>query len=83
MDYQVIAVLAAVVVLAIGVVLYKKREKKAPRLDDVLEPGKDDTDREIEKKAEECAKEPDEHKRAEKVKKLAKAAREFPRKKRD
>jgi len=83
-DYSLVGWLAALVAVVVGYFVFKKKKakapEKAPTLDDVLHPGKDEVDREIEKKAEDCAKEPDEAKRAEKVKELAKAAREFPRK---
>ena len=83
-DYSLVGWLAALAAVVVGAVVYKLKKKakapeKAPTLDDILHPGKDEVDRELEKKAEECAKEPDEAKRAEKVKELAKAAREFPR----
>jgi len=82
-DYSLVGWLAALVAVVVGYFVFKKKKakapEKAPTLDDIMHPGKDEVDREIEKKAEECAKEPDEAKRAEKTKELAKAVRKYER----
>jgi len=83
MDYMIEYIVVGVVILCvIAFFVVKKKKDKPKTIEDALEPGKDEHDKAIDKIADECAKEPDQDKRAEKIRKLAKAAREFPRGKR-
>jgi len=87
MEQEPIARLFVVFLLAcalVGYAVWKKYAagKKPKSIAEAMDPDSDEHDREIDEKADQINKEEDAKERGEKMKKLAKASRDFPRKKR-